>query len=915
MPSLSNNCGCSGGGSTTIVIPDVDELVKKTQNQNAVAGLTAFTGTLSAEELVVSGNTNLQSTTVKDLASTGPITTTSLLATDSITTTRMYADVYENLPVVDLDPLTLDSTNHRVGINDLAPSEALDVTGNIATTGNVYVDGQVYAVGDITSDNRVVAHTVYATTYQNLPAQPPASILPITIDPSNNRVGINDPNPSEALDVVGNIATTGNAYVDGTMTANTVYATNYQNLPIQPPPSLLPLTLDASTNRVGVNNPIPTEALDVAGNLKTTGNINALGTISAATVDAANYLNLPPIPPSTFLPITLDQSNNRVGINKPVPLEALDITGNLKTSGNINTDGTMSAGTVYATTYLNLPSTPAQNLLPLTLNQVTNRVGINKTTPLEALDVVGNITSSGNINANGTMTANTVSATTYLNLPATPAPNLLPLTLDQTNNRVGINKTTPVEALDVVGNIDCTGDLSVGGSMKSSSANVLGTMTVDSVNATTVSATNYLNLPSITPQILPITVDATNNRVGINKSSPTATLDVVGDVHSTGNVITDNFIACAGLGVYGTIQQEPPGSGTARLGTTTVSSLISEGTINKTGSTATSVAIGPQTSVTNQGTNAVAIGDFAGQIGQASTSTAIGLEAGQNYQGQGSVAIGPYAGKIGQGLHAISIGEYVGTENQGEQCIAIGYGTAQIGQQSNAIAIGPFAGSVNQKVYSIAIGFQAGQQDQHERSIAINATGAAMNTTGTDRCFIAPIRGFPLDLGVGALSYDASSKELVYSSTGPLSGWVNRTTVSSNLGSWSIPSLAAGAISTVNSIVTVGAKKAVRLEYHVTATKPNTTSGPALVFGFSVSGVGIILTGSPTANPYPSTITSNQTGPRTGSQTFDMIYRNRTTGNQTIQLVAYNTSTSVTIPAGGFTALAGDLVTFVTSLN
>ena len=48
------------------------------------------------------------------------------------------------------------------------------------------------------------------------------------------------------------------------------------------------------------------------------------------------------------------------------------------------------------------------------------------------------------------ITVNTINAGTYLNLPA---PNVLPITLDTTNNRVGINKVDPLYSLDVSGNI------------------------------------------------------------------------------------------------------------------------------------------------------------------------------------------------------------------------------------------------------------------------------------------------------------------------------------------------------------------------------------------------------------------------------------------------------------------------------
>ena len=43
------------------------------------------------------------------------------------------------------DTLKIDGNNNRVGINSTAPTEALDVVGNITATGNLTVDGTIPA--------------------------------------------------------------------------------------------------------------------------------------------------------------------------------------------------------------------------------------------------------------------------------------------------------------------------------------------------------------------------------------------------------------------------------------------------------------------------------------------------------------------------------------------------------------------------------------------------------------------------------------------------------------------------------------------------------------------------------------------------------------------------------------------------
>jgi hypothetical protein len=251
-------------------------------------------------------------------------------------------------------------------------------------------------------------------------------------------------------------------------------------------------------------------------------------------------------------------------------------------SGDVSTEHQFSADTIYANTYLNLPTIPPapSDLLPLTLNPTEQKVGINQTAPAEALDVVGNALIGGNLNAISlySLTLDTdITSTANLSLtaiPNTPKPDVLmydpttkavsygaipvqdlnPLTLDNTNDRVGINQAVPTEALDVVGNVLISGNLNTG----NVTALGLSSSTLDTDLTTTenLSLTAIANTPK--PDVLmydsttksvsygaipvqdltPITLDTTNtpNRVGINKAAPGYTLDVNGSLR-TGKLI------------------------------------------------------------------------------------------------------------------------------------------------------------------------------------------------------------------------------------------------------------------------------------------------------------------------------------------------------------------------------------------
>ncbi len=144
---------------------------------------------------------------------------------------------------------------------------------------------------------------------------------------------------------------------------------------------------------------------------------------------------------------------------------------------------------------------------------------------------------------------------------------------------------------------------------------------------------------------------------------------------------------------------------------------------------------------------AVAIGNGAGQFTQGTNSIAIGLSAGNSNQNQNAVAIGRNAGQVTQGNSAVAIGTSAGSSTQG----------------ANAIAIGSNAGATSQGANSIAIGELAGQNAQSANTIVINATGVAVNTAGTSRCLIAPIRGVAATTPV--MTYDVATNEVRYNSS------------------------------------------------------------------------------------------------------------------------------------------------------
>ena len=118
-----------------------------------------------------------------------------------------------------------------------------------------------------------------------------------------------------------------------------------------------------------------------------------------------------------------------------------------------------------------------------------------------------------------------------------------------------------------------------------------------------------------------------------------------------------------------------------------------------------------------------------------------------------------------QGASATAIGQGAGFSAQGGSAVAVGLNAGNSGQGANAIAIGTNAGqgtTTGQGTNSIAIGNSAGVASQTAGSICLNASGVALNPNQVG-CFIRPLRGVALGLGVGVVYYDTATYELQYS--------------------------------------------------------------------------------------------------------------------------------------------------------
>ena len=322
-----------------------------------------------------------------------------------------------------------------------------------------------------------------------------------------------------------------------------------------------------------------------------------------------------------------------------------------------------------------------------------------------------------------------------------------------TQSNVGIINTSPIHTLDVgsnlfvdefgsnilnvIGNTDISGDLSIGGNTLIDSK--IGVKT-DTPDAELHVVGNAYVSSNLTIDTNTLHVDSTTNRIGIKQLYPTKELDVNGTIAATRRV--DN-------------------SGYDRIlvGTDTGATIHPS-------SNAHLVSLGYRAGYDRQQSNSVAIGYQAGSVTQAESSIAIGERSGETGQGVSSIAIGEKAAFQNQAASSIAIGENAGGQDQAGNSIALGKDAGSQNQGQKSIAIGDGAGKFNQGEGAIAIGYYAGYPTgQAAGSVIINGGtdgGGLNNTTTQNALFINPVRNVN---NSNLLMYNAVSKEFTYGTT------------------------------------------------------------------------------------------------------------------------------------------------------
>jgi hypothetical protein len=516
----------SGVGGATVVVSDFGTTVKN----NSVAGQNFINAWTASTIEGIGGYTNLDATWRELVTGSGgtssadTFVTGFTLSSNTITLTQNRTDGYSSF-TISLSAYTGSSSTSGA---------YLPLSGGTVSGNTIFQSGLTANTLNVTGNtllSGLTAATISATTYQNLPVTADTFVTGFTL--SSNTITLTQNRtdgyssftislsaytgssstlgaylPLSGGTVTGNtifnsgltantLNVTGNALLSG-LTATTISATTYQNLPVTADTFVTGFTLSSNTLTI---------------------NQNRLDQYSSFTISLSAYTGSSSTS-GAYLPLSGGTVTGNTIFQSGLTANTLNVTGNTLLSG-------LTATTISATTYYNLPVTADTFVTGFTLSSNTITLTQNRTDsyssftislsaytgssftsgaylPLSGGTVTGNTIFNSGLTANtlnvtgntllSGLTAATISATTYQNLPVTADTFVTGFTLSSNTLTLTQNRTDQYSSFTISLSA-YTGSSSTSGAFLPLSGGTVtgGTIFQSGVTANTISQTSYID--------------------------------------------------------------------------------------------------------------------------------------------------------------------------------------------------------------------------------------------------------------------------------------------------------------------------------------------------------------------------------------------------------------------------------------
>jgi cytoskeletal protein CcmA (bactofilin family) len=345
----------------------------------------------------------------------------------------------------------------------------------------------------------------------------------------------------------------------GVLTANAVVITNANNYLDQFKTNTIVIGPDGTTNSIATF--VLDGTANVSGNVTFRSNLTVNGSVTV--VGDTTYAGNVAFDTDTLF---VDALNDRVGFNTSTPDATVHINGTANVAGNTTIQGKLVqvANASFSNTLAVTGATTLANTLGVTgAVQFSNTLSVTNTATFSnTVGITGAATLSNTFAVTGNATfSNTVAVVGEASFTSNVAFDTDTLYVDVANDRIGLSTSTPDATLHVNGTANVAGNTTIVGALLqvanasfSNSVIVTGNTTLSNTlavtGATTLSNTVTIagntNIDSGT-----FYVDVTNNRVGINDSTPDYDLDVNGSARIVNDITANNATIQNDLTVQG----------------------------------------------------------------------------------------------------------------------------------------------------------------------------------------------------------------------------------------------------------------------------------------------------------------------------------------------------------------------------